>query len=294
LTYDDGRWPKTRLASFVDIDENWSRMTLSTSGCCGSGKKPVVWAEQKDQNVRQLLEPFMKTRGLVTLCTGFMLLAIFAHGASRSNDITLKILDSSTLAAAPTDNGVPTNCDQLTFDAYCRSTTNVPLISTLLVQEGDQPPFKISCTIESRYSRCIPLVKGDSYEARRDKHGITVYYLDDKGKLKSELYTLVDDDAAPQTKMAAAAPKSSAVGTSTISSSANNLPSTVKCSFSSTPAGADVTLDGRYVGSTPSVLGVATGNHVVVISMAGFAQWKRELAVSAGSELTVNAVLQKQ
>jgi hypothetical protein len=67
----------------------------------------------------------------------------------------------------------------------------------------------------------------------------------------------------------------------------------VKCSVSSTPSGADVTLDGRYVGSTPSVLGLTTGTHVVVISMAGFAQWKRELAVTAGSDLTVNAVLQK-
>jgi len=32
---------------------------------------------------------------------------------------------------------------------------------------------------------------------------------------------------------------------------------------------------------------------VVVVSMAGFVQWKRELTVEAGSELTVNAVLEK-
>jgi len=67
----------------------------------------------------------------------------------------------------------------------------------------------------------------------------------------------------------------------------------VKCSFSSTPAGAEITLDGKFVGSTPSVLDVGVGPHVVEVSLPGFVQWKRELTVSAGSELTVNAVLQK-
>lgn len=55
-----------------------------------------------------------------------------------------------------------------------------------------------------------------------------------------------------------------------------------------------MTVDGRYVGSTPSVLGLATGTHVVVVTMNGFAEWKRQLEVSPGSELTVNAVLQKK
>jgi hypothetical protein len=47
------------------------------------------------------------------------------------------------------------------------------------------------------------------------------------------------------------------------------------------------------VGSTPSVIGLTTGTHVVMVSMGGFKQWKRELSVEAGSVLTVNAVLEK-
>ena len=35
------------------------------------------------------------------------------------------------------------------------------------------------------------------------------------------------------------------------------------------------------------------GSHVVVVRMNGFAEWKRELTVEPGSELTINAVLQK-
>jgi len=68
----------------------------------------------------------------------------------------------------------------------------------------------------------------------------------------------------------------------------------IKCNFTSTPAGAEITLDGNYVGSTPSEIGLSTGTHVVVLSMPGFAQWKRELTVVPGSELTVGAILQKQ
>jgi len=47
------------------------------------------------------------------------------------------------------------------------------------------------------------------------------------------------------------------------------------------------------VGSTPSVLTLSVGNHAVEVALPGFAQWKRDLTVSTGSELTVNAVLQK-
>ena len=108
------------------------------------------------------------------------------------------MLDSVTRAStADGNNGVPQNCEQLTYDAYCRSTTNPPLISTLLVREGNEPPFRIRCTIESRYSRCIPLPKGESFDAKREKRGLTVYYVDDKGKERKQLYTLVDASGKP-------------------------------------------------------------------------------------------------
>jgi hypothetical protein len=67
----------------------------------------------------------------------------------------------------------------------------------------------------------------------------------------------------------------------------------VRCNFTTTPPGADITLDGKYVGSTPSAISVGSGTHTVVFSMPGFAPWTRELTVAAGSDLTVNAILQK-
>src|SRR5580698_9836699 len=102
----------------------------------------------------------MSMRAIAALQSGFLLVAMFASASSTKTQMQITVLDSVTRSSTPdNNNGVPQNCEQLTFDAYCRSTTNVPMISTLLVQEGNEPPFRISCTIESRYSRCIPLAK---------------------------------------------------------------------------------------------------------------------------------------
>ena len=68
----------------------------------------------------------------------------------------------------------------------------------------------------------------------------------------------------------------------------------VRCNFSSTPSGAEITVDGNYVGNTPSEIARYSGTHVVVFSMAGFAEWKRELTVAGGSVVVnVTASLQK-
>ncbi|MGC2532885.1 MAG: hypothetical protein WA424_08040, partial [Candidatus Sulfotelmatobacter sp.] len=135
----------------------------------------------------------MSIRRVSVLQVGLLLAAMFANAASQKDTVRITVLDSVTRAStSDSNNGVPLNCEQLTYDAYCRSTTNVPMISTLLVQEDNEPPFRISCTIESRYSRCIPLPKGESFDARKEKRGLTVYYVDDKGKERRQLYTLVD------------------------------------------------------------------------------------------------------
>jgi hypothetical protein len=258
----------------------------------------------------------MSVRRIAALQVGLLFTAILANADSPKNTLRIIVLDSVTRASTPdNNNGVPQNCEQLTFDAYCRSTTNVPLVSTLLVQEGNEPPYRISCTIESKFSRCIPLPKGETFDAKREKHGITVYYEDDKGKERKQLYTLVAADtktgppaaaasaaAATQPAPPTAAPVQSspaptpvpAVNPTQKIAPAKTETEKVKCNFTSTPPGAEITLDGNYVGSTPSEIHVNTGTHTVVLSMPGFAQWKRDLTVMPGSDLTVGAILQKQ
>ena len=256
-----------------------------------------------------------KKRRMVAVQVCLLSAALFASAAAKKDTIRITILDSETRSLSLGGNGVPDNCDQVTFDAYCRSSRSAPLKNTLLVQEGNDPPFRVACTVESKFSRCMSLPKGESFDARKEKRGIDVYYPDDNGKVRQQLYTYVTENAKAEaaepiaaapiavaptavapTAVAAPAPAAAPMAkqvqvpaVAMVGSSQEN----VKCSFSSTPPGAEITVDGRYVGSTPSTLSLGIGNHVVQVSLGGFAQWKRDLTVSSGSELSVNAVLDK-
>jgi len=259
---------------------------------------------------------------MAALQAGLLLVAMLANASSLKNAMRIKVLESETRASGTDDNGVPIDCEQVTFDAYCRSSRSAPMMSTLLVQEGNEPPFRISCGIESKFSRCTPLPKGATFDARREKHGITVYYADDKGKARSQLYKLVSagGTAGPLATAAAVATQPASPTAAPLQNSpapvpvpqtaaplqsspapapapspvaAQAVPEKVKCNFSSTPPGADITIDWRYVGSTPSVISLSTGTHVVVLSLPGFAEWKRELTVAADSVVNVTAVLEK-
>ena len=254
----------------------------------------------------------MSMRRIAALQAGLLLAAVLANAASQKDTVRITVLDSVTRSSTPdNNNGVPQNCEQLTFDAYCRSTRSVPLVSTLLVREDDEPPFRISCTIVSKYSRCIPLPKGESFDAKREKRGIIVYYVDDKGKSRKQSYTLVATDGKAGPPASAAAVTTQPVPEAVPPPQSSPAPAAappavaaqqvspekglekVRCNFSSTPAGADITVDGKYLGNTPSEIPLSTGTHVVILSMPGFAEWKRELTVEPDSVVNVTASLEK-
>jgi PEGA domain len=51
---------------------------------------------------------------------------------------------------------------------------------------------------------------------------------------------------------------------------------------SSNPMGADITVDGKFVGSTPSTLQLAPGDHTIAVDKNGFHPWTRTVHVVAG------------
>jgi hypothetical protein len=63
--------------------------------------------------------------------------------------------------------------------------------------------------------------------------------------------------------------------------------------FSSTPSGADVEVDGNFVGSTPSTVGVTAGSHQIVVKKTGFKPWQRKVDVSSG-HVKIDAELEAQ
>lgn len=66
-----------------------------------------------------------------------------------------------------------------------------------------------------------------------------------------------------------------------------------KLTISSTPDGADIEIDGSFVGNTPSDMQVAEGEYSVSVKKSGFAAWDRKLKINAGSNVHLNAELQK-
>ena len=58
--------------------------------------------------------------------------------------------------------------------------------------------------------------------------------------------------------------------------------SDAELAVTSSPAGADIELDGNFVGSTPSTIGASPGNHLIVIKKSGFKPWERKLKISTG------------
>jgi hypothetical protein len=61
---------------------------------------------------------------------------------------------------------------------------------------------------------------------------------------------------------------------------------------SSTPPGADIEIDGAFVGNTPSTVAVAPGSHKISVKKKGFADWTKTLNVTGGS-IHINAELEQ-
>jgi hypothetical protein len=61
----------------------------------------------------------------------------------------------------------------------------------------------------------------------------------------------------------------------------------------STPAGCDINVDGKYMGSTPSTIQLTPGEHEVSIEKEEMTPWQRTMTVTAGGNSTIDATLVK-
>jgi len=95
------------------------------------------------------------------------------------------------------------------------------------------------------------------------------------------------EPAQPEAPSAPAAPQPAGATTPVPPSQPQAVP------IKSVPDGADITVDGKYVGSTPSTLKLSPGDHTIKIEKSGFKVWERTITVSPGSEVTVSATLEQ-
>lgn len=64
-------------------------------------------------------------------------------------------------------------------------------------------------------------------------------------------------------------------------------------SVSSIPSGADVEVDGKFVGNTPSSVTLVSGDHGIRVTKKGYKTWERNLTTSGGA-VNLNAELEEQ
>jgi hypothetical protein len=74
---------------------------------------------------------------------------------------------------------------------------------------------------------------------------------------------------------------------------APSAPGGGKLSIASVPDGADIEVDGSFVGNAPSDLQLPDGYHTVTVKKTGFKDWERTLKVTGGSNVRLNAELEK-
>jgi hypothetical protein len=65
-----------------------------------------------------------------------------------------------------------------------------------------------------------------------------------------------------------------------------------KLSVSSNPAGADIEVNGAFVGNTPSNIQLPSGDHVIALKKSGYKPWERKIKVTSG-DVNLSAELEK-
>lgn len=78
-----------------------------------------------------------------------------------------------------------------------------------------------------------------------------------------------------------------------VASTVPAAPASAKLQLESDPSGADIQVDGSFVGNTPSDVQVPEGEHTISVKRAGFKEWERKMRVSGGSSVHLNAELEK-
>src|SRR5262249_34232520 len=76
-------------------------------------------------------------------------------------------------------------------------------------------------------------------------------------------------------------------------SKSTNADSTSAVTITSVPDGAEITVDGKFVGSTPSTIQLVPGEHKIVVSKSGFKAWERTMAVNPNGNIKLNAELDR-
>jgi hypothetical protein len=148
-----------------------------------------------------------------------------------------------------------------------------------LVVEGEDAVYVTSERLRWRWSKGAHVAVNGAIKYFVE--GRKLHVLDDDNKEHSiEILKEIKKVSPPREPMSTERPNiPSAVSTQVSSTQLAQVPVVVD----STPSGADIEVDGNFVGNTPSTVSVAQGSHEISVKKKGFETWNRKMSVTGGS-----------
>jgi PEGA domain len=174
---------------------------------------------------------------------------------------------------------------------HCRSYETQPVgwrhvLNTMLAVGSDGNAYVIACDAAFRWSKCRQLRTGDIFQAAWASKGLTIFATDPKGKAIEATYRVLSSRSLRAAEAQEPRPPTADQGVLHVDEGV-----TVKISCGQ--AVGDIYVDGKFVGSTPSTLKLSPGDHTISVQASGFKNWQRNITLSAGSDVTLNATLEK-
>lgn len=146
--------------------------------------------------------------------------------------------------------------------------------------EGDEYIYVVSHVLSWRWSKEVKLIVGGTVKYAID--GDKLIMLDNKGR---QFKMHIDKTILRKKPVLAAQPKTNEQVITT-----PDVPNYSVVVVKSVPPGAEITVDGKYLGSTPSTFRLTVGEHTISITKE---PWQRTMMVTPYGNITIDAALEK-
>ncbi len=194
-----------------------------------------------------------------------------------------------------------------TASSTCSTTYTPPTNQNIDIQkpvvfilaETDTNRMVLTCMRNVAWSQCHALNPG-TFLARIDHGPLEVQAVSGKGKEAWIKFNVVQQTAisrqeppappAQEARAFIAAQQPAALPPAP--APVSPAPAQASLNINSTPSGADIELNGKFAGSTPSVLKVNPGPYKIVVTRNGFKPWGRQVEVGTGDSISINAELE--
>jgi len=185
-------------------------------------------------------------------------------------------------------NGTTSNECSTSYTPPSTQNIDVQKPVVYILAESATSQMVLACVRNVRWSQCHALDPG-FFVARLNSGHFEVEGTSGKGKEEWVRFDVVRQTALATQQVQPVPVRS----TETISSISPTPATNAEVEIASTPAGAEIQLDGSFVGSTPSTIDVAAGDHTIAVNKHGYYPWKREIKVNGG-KISVAAELEAE